>query len=846
MRQLLILFTLLIPFLINAQTTSNYFYYNSIDTCNLISFNGKIIIYNGDSILLGTKNIFIDGNLSDVEADKYPYVFNDFNKAAKEFVDGTPDEPMRVFIAPYVYWIDNPDDPEVRVGKDGREPFGLIVKCNNLHLIGLNPDPHNVVLAAARGQTQGAIGNFTMFDFWGDGLLVKNLTMGNYCNVDLVYPLKKELERKKRMSAITQAHVAYCHGDRIVADNVRFISRLNMNPLNGAKRILFNNCHMESTDDALTGTGVYLNCTLYFYGQRPFWRSDMSGAVFLNCDFYVKHDNDRHYFCKSVGPLSIVDCRYHVNKPVYAGWTHTPSDWLRCYQFNVNMNGQPYVIGAEKPYNTICMDQLDERKAYRIEKRDSIIYNTYNLLRGEDNWDPLNVKDIVAKQSRKDNKDYSNMATCLTLLPLTNTIQTGKEDVLIKAEVKRHAGYILNNVPVKWKVQAGYEKYVKLSCQEGYECKVIATNHEDETKRFTVIAYTDDGLECASELTVVPDFINPPTFEKSPTIKIVNGMATVNYLLDLNGRKDESIITWYRCIDEKAENKFKIAVSRLDMPKYYYTIRKEDVGYYIMAVIEPKHLRSIPGKAVKVITKSNIKSSEVTNSNIYETDFSNFPTDNQPLISEGLWTVGGYKPMDTSEYDWQINSEKNYWIYGEGMNGSKGTGLLQDQKGARLLFTPLKGKYDDMCITLNVDASKTAGQGFGSATGQYLDIFIKYDTRTLTGYGLRIIRTVKYSNAVDFVLMKYNNGISKAISNPVSAICYRTNTTIHLNAEGNRLTATVSTKSELPLVNDPNLKDSVSLTANIVPNEFGGMGIQHTGSCGESTTMLHYLKIKWQ
>ena len=36
--------------------------------------------------------------------------------------------------------------------------------------------------------------------------------------------------------------------------------------------------------------------------------------------------------------------------------------------------------------------------------------------------------------------------------------------------------------------------------------------------------------------------------------------------------------------------------------------------------------------------------------------------------------------------------------------------------------------------SLNVDASKTAGQGFGSATGQYLDLYIKFDTRTLTGY----------------------------------------------------------------------------------------------------------------
>ena len=40
------------------------------------------------------------------------------------------------------------------------------------------------------------------------------------------------------------------------------------------------------------------------------------------------------------------------------------------------------------------------------------------------------------------------------------------------------------------------------------------------------------------------------------------------------------------------------------------------------------------------------------------------------------------------------------------------------RKELRLLYTPLDGSYGDMAITLNVDASKTAGQGFGSATGQ--------------------------------------------------------------------------------------------------------------------------------
>ena len=253
--------------------------------------------------------------------------------------------------------------------KNGREPFGMIIECPYLQLIGLNKNPENVVLASNRGQTQGAIGNFTMFDFWGDGLYVKDLTMGNFCNVDLEFPLKPVLNREERMSAITQAHVAYCHGDKAMAENVRFISRLNMNPLNGAKRILFNNCHMESTDDALTGTGVYLNCTLDFYAPRPFWRSDMGGAIFLNCDFTIAHDSKKQFFCKSVGPLSLIDCRYHTTQSVYAGWSPTPTDWLRCYQYNIEMNGQPYVVGAEKPYNTVCLDQHTGLAAYRIEQR---------------------------------------------------------------------------------------------------------------------------------------------------------------------------------------------------------------------------------------------------------------------------------------------------------------------------------------------------------------------------------------------------------------------------------------------------------------------------------------------
>lgn len=317
--------------------------------------------------------------------------------------------------------------------------------------------------------------------------------------------------------------------------------------------------------------------------------------------------------------------------------------------------------------------------------------------------------------------------------------------------------------------------------------------------------------------------------------------------MDLNGRKDESLITWYRCTDRNGTNRLPVSVSRLNEPEYSYTLVKEDVGYYLMAVIAPKHLRCLPGEERIVVSNSPIKKGQVNITHIFETDFQNFPCKNQPQLLPGFWTIGGYKPLDTAEYDWQVVPDKDYWIYGPGMNGSHGTGLLQDQKGARLLYTPLDGSYGDMAITLNVDASKTAGQGFGSATGQYLDLYIKFDTRTLTGYALRIIRTTKYSNAVDFILMKYENGVAEAISQPVSSTCYRTDCTITLTAKGGKLTAHASTTTPLPApVTDPNLKLSVDLEADIASNTFGGTGIQHTGSCGESTTMLHYMKVEWE
>jgi len=262
----------------------------------------------------------------------------------------------------------------------------------------------------------------------------------------------------------------------------------------------------------------------------------------------------------------------------------------------------------------------------------------------------------------------------------------------------------------------------------------------------------------------------------------------------------------------------------------------------LSASIVPMHNRCLASEPIKsaIFVKS---AKSVKPQNGFQTDFSDFPCQWQPLVRRGYWTVDGYKPADTEAFSWSFDQKKPMWEYKEGFNGAVGKGLLQAQRGARLRYTPMEGDYGDMSLTLEVDPTKTAGQGFGSATGQYMDVCLKFDPFTLTGYGLRIIRTTKHAKAVDFLLVEYANGKVRALTEPVSATCYRTGCTILLHFIDGKLSAQVTTVTPRPAPSV--LPHEVHLEAQVAGNNFGGVHIQHTGTCGESTTMLHRLQVAW-
>lgn len=813
--------------------------YRSLDSNNPILFTGKTIIYKGKTILLGPKSFFIDSQLSDAQVAKYPYVFNSINTASKELTDGTETAPMTLYVAPNVYWIDNPDDLEIRKPEgDNPVPYGLTVKCEWLRFFGLSDNPENVVLAVNRGQTIGALGNFTMFKFSGEGTSAENITFGNYCNVDLVFPLRPELNRKKRASAIVQAQLIHCDGDKITARNTRFISRLNLCPFVGGKRVLFDRCHFESTDDALCGTGVYLNSTLHFYSSKPFYWTRGTGAVFLNCDIKT-FVSGKQFFTKANGQLAVIDTRFSAENTVHLGWNDNLPAETRNYQYNVSLNNKAVLIENNNPKATIDMSNLPVLNGYRFNYKGKTIYNTYNLLSGNDNWDPMQVKDIVLTAEKEQQQNYSQVPIQLLITSSQITLETNKDKAILKTKVNRFGNYESKSEKITWSVDEANKTIINLKPNEdGTECEVIPNNPNDEVRTVIVTAKTASGLEGVSVVYVAPPKLQSPQFIDMPKfLKIKDGNLKVQYQIDTTF-KDQSQITWYRCIDEVGSHPIEIAVSRDNSPLVNYPLSIADAGFYIMASVAPKSIRSDAGKIFKIITKKPIGLKDFTaNKNVLFTDFKNNSTKNQLEIVPGFWTL---KPFEAEGSD----NSKDAWFYGKGVDGADNQfGLLPTGRSGTLLYTPVERKYGDMKFQLTVTPFKTAGQGF-SVANLYMDVLIKFDNKTMSGYALRFIRTTKYHDAVDCVLLEYKNGIPTEISSTITTNGFKGKYTISLEVLANHIIAKgTNDNPELISNKSKEVLSEVSLKTAINTTNWGGFGILYNGG---SPTMINEINAEWK
>ena len=530
--------------------------------------------YKGEAMKTNSKRLLVN----DKKTNDSRFTFRTVKEALRfvERNNGKDTLWTEIYITPSVYWIDNPDEEAVRKPAKGENtPFAMTVKMDRVRLVGLSNNANDVVLACNRGQTQGAIGNFTMFHFIGNDIQAENITFGNYCNVDLIYNKDPRKNRSKRKSAIVQAQLVICSGDRYSLRNCRFISRLNLCPFVGGEHTVFEKCYFECTDDALCGTGVYRQCQFTLYSSKPFYTTDRrKGAVFIDCDIHSKTQGTQ-YLTKVSGPVTMDNCRWTSDDPALRiEWNKRPDPKHLCVMKGCTLNGKP----LEVPTPT----------------------------------EPLPVE--------------------------------------------------------------------------------------------------------------------------------------------------------------------------------------------------------LPPFALQV----------------------------QQKIVPGGWTLDCYKPVDTAGYDWIADNSRSSWGYDEGVDGAEGSwGLVQLQKGARMMFTPLdeNEKVTRQTCRVTLDPCKGPGQGFGSATGQYLDICIKFNTRTLTGYGIRFIRTPDYDHAVETYLVEYNDGRISRISEPQRCDIFKRGCIVSLTAEGETLSATIE---------NTNVEGACQrLTATMShPNVYGGFHLQHTGSTGASATVVREVYLK--
>ncbi|MCG7212083.1 LysM peptidoglycan-binding domain-containing protein [Paenibacillus mucilaginosus] len=787
---------------------------------------------NGAALTLSPKSLYVDSALP--ADDPANYRFRTVHAAAAAAVDGTEAEPMVIYIEPDVYPMNGTLTDR-----------GLYIDKDWVSLVGLSADARDVVLADNRGHTIGAQSPSgsspaeTLF-VTGTGFHAENLTIGNYCNVDLVYPKDPSKNQAKRSSTITQAYAIGAGNkdkvlDKFTFKNVRLISMLDTLALGEVQRAYFQDSYVQGTDDYMGGGLIHVmkNTTLHSYTNKPIYAAGKHGMAFIDSRWEIEFaDPGDLTLAKNASTLYLINNAFtDLNGNLRSiQWAPYPAGHIRSYAYRTTLNGKPYRILPEENGTELTEDQLPA-------------YTVYNLLKGEDGWNP-------AGENTGSAGGAGGSFPANITMPESSTIRTGEKGAELSAAIFPSAA----PQHLTWSLDSDL---ALLSAKQGSKVTVEGKNTGEEPVQVTVTAAAYNGIFNRTKVTVYPSYVDPPSFTEPPKLSLgSDGFAEVSYQLDLSypggTREDQSQITWYRVDDAQGSNPVEAAVTRDNRPSHTYTPTSGDVGRYLMAAVTPKHARSLGGETLRAVSSRAITLEDLPGTGAakygFTTSFEQFPSAWQPELLPGTWTVDTHDPAD-QQTKWTPGAAgKAPWAYAEGINGAAGgKGLITAERGARLLYTQNR-PFGDMSVRLEANPEKTAGQGFGSPNGQYLEVYIMYDTASRSGYALRIERTTKYGIATDYTLYEYVNGAGRPISDPVSTTAFNPGAVIEVWTEGNMLYAKASSSSVQSSDQvKAGLPNEVSLSAPIGGNAYGGLGIQHTGTVSAGNrTQLKRLSVTYK
>ncbi len=718
------------------------------------------------------------------------------------------------------------------LGAEESAPASLSITKNWITLLGLTDDRRKVVIADNRGNKEGATNNGFVLDVKATGFTLMNLTVVNYCNLDYEYPGDSSKDLKMRSPVITQAVAVQAQGDLHVYSHVAILSRLDTMFIQTV-RAYFTNAYVEGTDDFLGGgqISVFQDSEIYFPTGNGVMSA--SGIVFLHTVFKASRGLEFYKGIRS--PVALIDCVVPANTPTsrvaWMVWKAPVRQNLFSLTYNVkDSNGKKAAITDSivgPPAYTLSRELSDEEvKAF----------NPWNLLRATplgpvDNWDPSGTKmkyqvlenevfRMAVREIAGPNQAASTVppgAGPFVSAAVSPTIRTGGPGVALE----------VTTLPLRTQVMSVNWTYptnmVKLMPGRGNTMVVTGQNATSRAQYVPIQATAANGFYIKIYVLVEPAYIDPPAFVKKPVVlSPSNGKLAVSYTLNLAGKEDQSLVTWYQCADAGCDKPRAVAVSRGNLPLKSYTLSAGDIGKYIRVGIQPKHNISDPGAEIVAVSSKPVVAGDIKTTTV-SPDFRSFVETENTTYQNGMWTVLGTWTSVTG--DAFLNG------YGLRVSNPPSAGDAGGRPGnphAALLYQR-DVPTGDMQVKVVMTPEKTAGQGFGIAgdpgddeRNQRADIFIKYDPRTKTGYSLRFWRTIQSAEKCMFQLYKIENGVGSPVGAQQELTgVFKPNTTITLSIVGTKFTAKGSNNLD---------GETLSLEGTVAPNQFGGAGVYWSGS----------------
>ena len=780
-------------------------------------------------------NVIVDAYLD--EARRTTFTF----KTLQELKAANLPDGATVNFAPGVYWTDDYKDTAIANTPAHPGLIGISFPQAGLTFKGLTSNADDVRIAGNRGQTIGADGNWNVIGI-GTNFSAYNLTVANYATVDLVFPRDPTQNLARRTDARVQAQTITAAAgvsslDRMYFENVRLVSFLNLVAI-GPVRAYYKNSYFQLTDDAIAGggTNVFDNCTFDFYGSHPSFGGSSTIAAFLHSTFNFFNDSPTLWMSKNgAGGWVLIDNVFKGPKEEIR-WENIQRPDVKQYVYNnLYADGTAVVFDTRYPAvtQTLTSDSL------RVFKSGDE-YNVYNLLKGADGWNP-------SKQVSRNDSAFK-----FTMAASTITMQSDdpKNEVVITPTFAPAAFFAYDTL----KFEYDASMFNLVAANDGklhLNAKLNLTGKAVDT---VVKATAPNGLVAQVTLHVNPQTVAAPVVVGTPSIAIGQNTAALQIVYDHPEFTDGSTITWFRG-SVPADKAVQVAVTTLGNPYKNYQLSAGDVGQYLTAVITPKYEFSAAASgSVQVTSARTIQPGDVIKPSVISTNFANISWTGHVLNQPNVWYADAIKPSDVNQ-PWVPSTTATPWAYAIGdRDGAVGVaGLQTATQGARLLYQP-QGSFSDMSVAVNLTPEKIAGQGFGSATDQYLEVYIKWDPVNQSGYALRFQRLStdplnggkpipSSGNSVRVSMIEYVNGVRTILPGCyVESSVYMPGAQAVFKLVDNVLTADVTTTS--PQTNTQagySLPSEIHFKANVsgAASTLGGFGFQFTGtpSAGNRTEL---------